>query len=61
MSWHNVYLKLKRVLEDPEFKKKNIHSKNPVTPDDAIVVALYHLNQEYSEKATDMCRKEYGL
>ena len=60
MSWHNIYLELKSVLEGPEFKKKNIHS-NPVTPDDAIVVALYHLNKEYSKKATYMVRKEYGL
>jgi len=47
-------------LEDPEFKKKNLR-ENPQTPEDAVLVALYHLNKEYSEKATEMCRKEYGV
>ncbi len=60
MSWNYVYLELKKVLEEPEFKKKNLRA-NPQTPEDAILVALYHLNQEYSEKATEGCRKEFGI
>jgi len=60
MTWYYVYQQLRGVLEDPEFKKKNLR-ENPQTPEDAVLVALYHLNKEYSEKATEMCRKEYGV
>ena len=60
MSWHFVYQKLKGVLDDPEFKKRNLH-ENPHTPEDAVLISLYHLNKEYSEKATETCRKEFGV
>ena len=60
MSWDFVYVELKKVLEDEEFRKKNL-TANPYAPEDAIVVALYHLNREYSEKATEPVRRDYGL
>jgi hypothetical protein len=60
MSWNFVYQELKSHLEDKEFVKKNL-TANPNNPDDAIVVALYHLNKELSDKTTKMVKKEYGL
>lgn len=60
MGWNYVYLELKKVLEQPEFKKKNLR-ENPQNPEDAVLVALYHLNQEYSKKATEKCREEFGI
>ena len=60
MSWSYVYNELKKVLEEPEFKKKNLR-ENPQTPKDAILVALYKLNQEYSKEASKGCRKDFGV
>lgn len=60
MSWDFVYNELKNHLNDEEFKEKDLRS-NPNHPEDAILVALYQLHKEYSGKATEECRREYGI
>ncbi|MFQ6052194.1 MAG: hypothetical protein ACE5K4_10955 [Candidatus Hydrothermarchaeota archaeon] len=60
MGWRFVYNKIKEVLEDEEFKKEN-KKWNPSTPEDAIVVALWHLHHEYLQNASDWHKKNYGM